>query len=181
MKHPTIIFDIDGTLADNKERLKHILRGEKHKDFTPKDWEEFHDGVHLDDPIASVLFVCRALILSPCGPPVIFITGRMEKTRVKTQAWLSLHLSHVPPSLFHDGQGDMRGKSLALYMRGDDDFRDPVITKEEVLDRILVETDLFPILAFEDNPKVSAMWRRRGIAVAHVGDWLVEEPKEKVA
>lgn len=173
----TIIFDIDGTLADNTERLHHILRGEVHKEFGPKDWDAFHAGLHLDKPIEPVMLIVRNLILA--NQHLIFITGRQERGRVATQCWLTQHLNWGRPHYFHDGQGENRGKALALYMRGDDDFRKDYVVKEEILDRILEETKLEPVMAFEDRPLVTDMWKRRGLIVAHVGGW--HEPPSQLA
>ena len=47
MKTPCYIFDIDGTIANNKHRT-HFLEA------SPKDWDGYHALAHLDTPFAHI-------------------------------------------------------------------------------------------------------------------------------
>lgn len=172
-KLPCFIFDIDGTMALDNGRFARIMGqlpygGEP----TEEHWQAFHETCHEDTPNMPVVAVCMALIMR--GHPVLFITGRREQSRTKTAKWLADALCYGTPKSFHDGSEENRNQHLRLFMRANDDLRKDDVIKSEVLDYILRETPFRPVMAFEDRPRVAAMWRERGILVAHVGDWLVE-------
>lgn len=139
------ICDIDGTVADCSHRLHHIRN-------KPKNWKAFNSEAHLDKPIVETIAIIRSLMLF-AGPVhrVIFCTGREERLRKHTLAWLEEHvlpgwsLDHVP-----------------LYMRPKNDFREDDTVKEELLARIR-QDGFNPVAAFEDRSRVVAMWRRNGI------------------
>lgn len=153
---PTFIFDIDGTIADHKHRL-HLI--DKTQEGGAK-WMAFHDACHLDPPIEPVCMLIKALI--DRWHPVIFLTGRMEFQRVKTEQWLYDHCrAHVK-----------REGSPWLLMRADEDFREDTIVKPELLDNWMHWTPGYqPVMAFEDRPRICDMWRERGLIVAKIGDW----------
>ena len=77
-----IIFDIDDTLSIVGDRQKYLKR-------EPKDWDRFFMNCHKDKPNWPIVNLCRILQLS--GIPVIFVTGRAEISRTKTQQWLNFY------------------------------------------------------------------------------------------
>lgn len=91
-----IIIDFDGTLCNDKHRDHLAKVGE---------WEEFHK-LHMDDTpwedVVELLKMCSDEV-------VIAVTGRNEKWRTSTTAWLNKH--HLAPYID------------AILMRADDDFR----------------------------------------------------------
>jgi hypothetical protein len=137
------VFDIDGTLADITHRLPFIQK-------EPKDWDAFFDACSEDKPIQHIINVAMALCM--CAP-VIFVSGRAERCRGKTEAWLMEHLSFDEP----------------LYMRKDGDHRPDNEVKSELLDRLLADGHE-PQLVFDDRSQVVRMWRERGIPCAQVAD-----------
>ena len=149
MKYPCFIFDIDGTLADCTHRLHYIVR--EPGDERPKDWHGFHSLTALDEPIAPIVAVCKAMI--EAGHYVVFVTGRSEDCRADTERWLADHVI-----------GEQR-----LYMRPSGDHRDDVIVKMELLAE-LRQDGYKPIMAFEDRARVVAMWRAAGIPCAQVSE-----------
>lgn len=148
MKPKCIIVDIDGTIADIGHRL-HFIRDGK------KDWDGFFAAAKDDAPVENVIVIVNNLALSlGVELDLIVVSGRPERTREATSAWL--HVSGV--SVYDE-----------LFMRPDGDHRPDHIVKEEILDRdILPHWDV--LCSIDDRNQVVAMWRRRGITCLQVRD-----------
>lgn len=179
--NPVYIFDIDGTIADHTHRL-HLISKER---MEGKDWAAFHDQCHLDPPIVPMCRLARQLILSPA--PVIFLTGRMEFQRRKTQEWLAKHVDygiaetyrgfdHFPGLTGFGSEWLPSGPFPWLAMRAEEDFREDTVMKGEWLDRIegyfaAKMPNYKVMMAFEDRPRICELWKQRGLTVAKIGDW----------
>jgi hypothetical protein len=137
------VFDIDGTLADITHRLPLIQK-------EPKDWDAFFDACSKDKPIKHMITLVRILV--DCSS-IVFVSGRAERFRAKTEAWLMKHLSFSNP----------------LYMRKDGDHRPDNEVKSELLDQLLAD-GYEPALVFDDRSVVVKMWRERGIPCAQIAD-----------
>jgi hypothetical protein len=85
---------------------------------------------------------------------VLFVTGRPEKTRKNTEAWLVNH-------------GIEANFQASLFMRPDGDRRPDPIIKQDILARIR-DAQFEPVLVFDDRQSVVDMWREQGIRVAQV-------------
>lgn len=133
----TAIIDIDGTLADCRHRLHHVLPGQK------RDWDAFFAAMDEDgliDPVASVV---RSLA---DRYKIVLCSGRPENYRDVTEAWLDRN--SVPRD--------------ALYMRPAGDTRADHIVKGQILDGI--KADGFdPFVVIDDRQSVVDMWRERGL------------------
>ena len=158
---PCIVFDIDGTLANNQERLHYL-------DEDPKNWEKYHAEVHKDKPIEPLCHLIRFLELSPIrqGCPILYMTGRPEATRTATIQWLFKHI-YEPMGVLksYDLQGRARMKGMidsVLYMRPNEDRRPDVEVKQMLLAALRSE-GMEPLLAIEDRRRVVEMWRTEGI------------------
>ena len=152
---PAYVFDIDGTLANTSHRLHHIAGRNK-------DWEKFYDECDKDKPIHAVLAVAVCLFHNS-PTPVIFSTGRSERIRDKTKAWLSNY------NLFTlDKQ---------LFMRRDGDHRPDYILKKGHIEHMR-NNGYEPMIVFEDRNQIVNMWREQGIACLQVanGDFNVPSP-----
>lgn len=145
-----IIFDLDGTLANNKHRV-HWLEGEK------KDWDRFYSEMHRDTPNKPITWLCKALIdyiyrlhISDKGDLRVFIfTGRPENYRKATAQWLEVYL----PWGF-----DL----ITLVMRQEGDYRPDYQVKQEMLDKL--KSEGYEVLfTVDDRKQVVDMWRRNGI------------------
>lgn len=136
------VFDVDGTLADCSHRLNLIQ--------PPADWDGFFDACDKDIPIEHMCDLAAKLWNFD---PVVMVTGRPERIRQKTEAWLS----------------DYAVPCRAMYMRQDGDHRPGGMVKSELLDRMLAD-GFEPIMVFENSASEAKMWRERGIPCA-----LVEE------
>ena len=130
-----VIFDIDGTLADVSERIHHLRR-------KPKDWDAFFAGMAQDKTIQSMVRLCN--LLYAAGVTIILCSGRNEKHRQETVAWLA-----------------EKGVNYhKLLLRKDGDRRSDVIAKRELLAGIDKRHVLFVV---EDRSRVVEMWRAQGL------------------
>mgnify|MGYP001305624926 CR=1 FL=1 len=133
----TVIFDIDGTLADDSHRLHFV-------ESKPKDYKQYNDLMHMDTVKPEV----KALLeqYHKVGYVVKLITGRWERHRDVTEKWL------FENGIFHDG----------LTMRQDEDFRCGTIVKREELNKLRQEGHNV-VAAFEDRNKLINMFREEGV------------------
>lgn len=148
-KNRIYIVDIDGTLADIKHRLQ-FIQGET------KNWDGFFDACDQDKPIEDVINVIRALGFEAWhGGTVefVYLTGRPERVRGKTQAWLKR-------------QGLPSGM---LVMRKDDDHRPDTESKAELM-RTILDAGIIVAGVFEDRPSVVRVWREMGLTVFQMND-----------
>jgi hypothetical protein len=143
-ERPVAIIDLDGVLADVRGRLQHIEGGHK-------DWDAFFAGIP-DDP---VLPEGRAVVdrLSS-DHELVYLTGRPERTRPDTEAWLERH-------------GLPRGR---LIMRRDGDRRPARVTKPALLRRY-AENGRTVAVVVDDDPQVCAELERQGWPVLRA-DWM---------
>lgn len=144
---PCFIIDIDGTCSDATHRLHHIQK-------QPKDWNAFFDACRDDAPVLHMKEVVRALAH---WHGVVFVSGRVERTREETLAWLVWH--GFIPSV----------SSAKLYMRPDGDHRDDDVLKLELLGKLRAD-GFEPIMAFDDRNRVVKAWRSVGIPCAQVAE-----------
>lgn len=107
---PLAVFDLDNTLADTAHRQRFLER-------RPRDWAAFFAAAPADPPLAQGV----ALALESTREcEVVYLTGRPERCREDTVAWLA-------------AQGLPEGR---VWMRRDDDRRPARRTKLEILRRI---------------------------------------------
>ncbi|MEV8021872.1 hypothetical protein AB0O76_37235 [Streptomyces sp. NPDC086554] len=107
---PLAVFDLDGTLADTAHRQRFLER-------KPRDWAAFFGAAPEDPPLAQGV----ALALESAQEcEVVYLTGRPERCRRDTVAWLA-------------AQGLPEGR---IWMRRNDDRRPARHTKLEILQKI---------------------------------------------
>lgn len=138
----TIIFDIDGTLADCSHRTHHVRDGNKN-------WKAFFDEMYKDPVIESIALlneVLRSYTRFDSELSVIVVTARPDDYEETTRKWLN------KKEIFYDD----------IYFRKAGDYRQDSIVKEEILDRI-IENGYNPFIVIDDRKQVVDMWRRRGI------------------
>lgn len=147
MQRKTVVFDIDGTLADHRHRL-HFIEG------PVKDWKAFFDGMSNDgvfQPVCELLWMFYR-----SGTNVVFVTGRPERYRAVTKDWLARKLS-------------IEVKDENLLMRHDGNRRSDVVIKTEAL-AALEARDMRPFLAIEDRERCVQMWRAHGVTCLQCAD-----------
>ena len=138
------IFDIDGTVANNKHRSHHLEK-------SPKDWDSYHEDIEADTVFEHILQLYIDLQKSF---PIVFCSGRHDGQRIVTETWLA-----------RNGYIEHHG----LYMRKQGDHRPDHIIKLELLAQIR-EDSFEPIMAFDDRNSVVKMWREAGVPCAQVAE-----------
>jgi phosphoglycolate phosphatase-like HAD superfamily hydrolase len=139
---PVAFVDLDGVLADVRHRLHHVTR-------RPKDWDAFfaaaaRDGLHPEGK--AVVERLRQ------DHQVVYLTGRPERCRADTEAWLARHGL--------DGH--------ELVMRSSRDRRPAATVKVEVIARRFGDREV--AIVVDDDDRVVAAMRAAGHPVLHA-DW----------
>jgi beta-phosphoglucomutase-like phosphatase (HAD superfamily) len=137
-----VIWDLDGTLADDRARAHfvEVERGRK------RDWHSYFDAIEEDPPIAASMAILHAMRRD--GLRIVYLTGRPEYTREKTLLWLAAN-----------GLGEFD----LLLMRPDGDHRP---AGEFKVDAVADLRDRYEVVcAFEDRIDVADALRRRGVPV----------------
>jgi hypothetical protein len=157
-----IVFDIDGTLADATHRLPHITNPEQ-----PKNWEAFFAGVVDDKPIPEAWAILNALVDNHHN--ILFITGRPERLREQTYAWLTdMNCQHRTLSAWYWSECPSSRKPV-LYMRGNGDRRPSAEVKRDLLARARMD-NFDPKVVFEDRAADAQMWRNEGLLCCQVNE-----------
>ncbi len=134
----TVLFDIDGTLADIEHRRKYL-------DQERPDWAKFNAEIGNDMPNHAIVGLYNILWQSDVYE-LIIVTGRNEAFRKVTETWFAWN-----EIIFN-----------RIIMRADHDYRADHIIKEEILDMLLGEGKQIAFTV-DDRQQVVDMWRRRGI------------------
>jgi FMN phosphatase YigB (HAD superfamily) len=138
-----VVFDIDGTIADNSHRRVHLM-GDK------KDWKSYN-ATMIDDGV----FVDIAQLLVDLSEKhyIILCTAREEVYRSVTWTWLE---NNGLSDYIHD-----------LWMRNEKDYRSDAVVKVELLNDIIGNYGK-PWLWFDDRQQVVDAIRAEGIRVMQV-------------
>jgi phosphoglycolate phosphatase-like HAD superfamily hydrolase len=143
----TVVFDIDGTLADLEHRRKLVTQ-------KPKDFVKFAAEAPNDTPFEHMRWL-HNVIAAQSDVEIVYCTGRLESDHQATRDWLVKHG-------FHGG-----GTHL-MYMRPvEDKFIPDSEVKREVL-TMLHNVGREIVMVFDDRNKVVDMWRSAGIPCAQV-------------
>ena len=134
------IFDIDGTLSNVSHRL-HLL---KDSFKTTEDYDEFNSKCEDDKPYTSTIFILNEF--SKAGYTIILLTGRAERFRPLTEAWLKKY------NVMWD----------TIYMRPNDNELHCTDYKRVIYhSRIKPEYNVLGV--FEDRDCIVQMWRGLGL------------------
>lgn len=152
MDRPLAIVDLDGVVADVRHRLHH-LTGRR------KDWDAFFGAAAEDPAHAEGLAVVERL---QEDHDIVYLTGRPERCRADTEAWLDRHGIGGHP----------------LHMRRGDDRRPAAVVKPELLGRLADGREVAVVV--DDDDRVVAALRRAGYAVLHA-DWEQRAADEDAA
>lgn len=145
-KTKAVIIDLDGTLANNIHRVHFV---NKYDVTTIKDWDSFYAGIPKDYPNPW----CKELVKMywQNGYEIIFVTGRPEKFRKQTEAWLLEHVSFYP-------------KSYLLFMRENNCYAKDYKIKKKIYEQN-IEGKYQVDFVLEDRKSVVDMYRKLGITV----------------
>ena len=143
----TIIFDLDGTLADISVRRKLAT-----KPTGTMDWDIFldPDNIKLDAPNDPV--VKMAQLFAEDGFNIFIFSGRSDKTIHTTRSWLTRNSVPFHKLVMRD--------SVTHHFVPDD------ILKKDMLDKHVDIDDVFFVV--DDRQKVVDMWRSLGLKVFQV-------------
>jgi phosphatidate phosphatase PAH1 len=137
-----VVFDIDGTIANNEHR-RHFVESK------PKNWTAFTAGIPHDTVYEDVKWLF--LTIQQAGNTIVFCTGRGEESRSVTETWLL------------DNGFSWQG----LYMRTNGDHRPDNVVKVELLEEIRRDFGE-PFMWFDDRNQVVDAIRARGVRVMQV-------------
>jgi len=148
MIEKTILFDIDGTLANIAHRRIYL-------DEDEPNWKKFNSMMGEDIPNTPVVNLYLSLWNSN-EYEIELVTGRSEEFREITQQWLVWN--EIPFSKIH--------------MRPKMDNRADHKIKKEVLDKLLKQGKQIEFVV-DDRQQVVDMWRANGITCLQcdVGDF----------
>jgi hydroxymethylpyrimidine pyrophosphatase-like HAD family hydrolase len=163
MNKNTIIFDLDGTLANIEAR-----RSKSTKPNGKLDWDVFFDAdnIKLDKPNHPV--IKTAQMFHENGFKIVIFSGRNDRSFDATVSWLKTHdvphdLLVMRPDKFKDKSWPIAdGNPATTDMR----FMPDDILKKKMLDTFLDINDIF--LVVDDRNKVVDMWRGLGLNVFQV-------------
>ena len=145
IKKQTIIFDVDGTIADVEHRRHFVSQ-------KPADWKSFRNSTVFDTPVQWVCDIAKRFIAQ--GDNVAYFSARNESERSITEKQISEWIGEGHQGLFLRPDGDFRR---------DDEFKSDLADKfEEVGGKIDI--------VFDDRNQVVEMWRQRGTTVVQVAD-----------
>ncbi|MEU7282165.1 hypothetical protein AB0A69_25815 [Streptomyces sp. NPDC045431] len=134
---PLAVFDLDNTLSDARHRQRFLER-------RPRDWDAFFAAATQDPPLARGVAMCREAA-DTCE--VVYLTGRPERCRADTVAWLAEH-------------GLPEGR---IHMRRNDDRRPARHTKLETLRRLAQRREVRMLV--DDDELVCDAAERAGFPV----------------
>jgi beta-phosphoglucomutase-like phosphatase (HAD superfamily) len=141
-KSKAVIWDLDGTLSDDRARAHYVEVEQGRK----RDWHSYFDAIDEDPPIAASMEILQAL--RAYGTCVLFLTGRPESTRAKTERWLEANgLSEYD----------------LLLMRPEGEFRPAGEFKVDEVAKLRESYEI--VCAFEDRIDVADSLRRAGVPV----------------
>ena len=163
LKKNTIIFDLDGTLANIEDRRKIST-----KPNGKLDWDVFFDpdNIQLDKPNDPVIKMAQ--LFAEDGFNIVIFSGRNDRSFLTTKSWLTRN--RVPFHQLIMRPDKFKGKSFPVAagnpavsnMR----FMPDEILKKAMLDIFVDINDVF--LVVDDRDKVVKMWRDLGLNVFQV-------------
>ena len=119
IKKQTIIFDVDGTIADVEHRRHFVSQ-------KPADWKSFREQTKFDTPVEWVCDIAKRFIAQ--GDNVAFFSARNESERSITEKQISEWIGEGHQGLFLRPDGDFRR---------DDEFKSDLADKFEEVGGII--------------------------------------------
>ena len=164
MNKKTVIFDLDGTLADID-----IRRNKSLKPNGRLDWDIFTSPTSImdwDTPNAPVIKMAQ--MFHADGFKIVIFSGRNDRGFFATKDWLKIHnvpfdlLVMRPDKFKKDSWPIAEGNPATPDMR----FMPDEILKKKMLDLFVDIDDVF--MTVDDRQKVVDMWRENGLTCFQV-------------
>ena len=141
------VMDIDGVCADVRHRLHFVQQ-------RPKQWDEFFAAAVDDTPLPQAIEVAHG------AARLVYLSGRPERYRTDTVAWLKQHGFPAAP----------------VHLRPDHDTRPAARFKPEALARLGGPSAIEAV--YDDDEKVVVALRALGFHVVHVTWMPASEPQQ---
>jgi hypothetical protein len=154
----TVIFDLDGTLANVDARRKLAT-----KPNGKLDWDVFFDSSNIKLDVPNEPVVKMAQMFAENDFNVVIFSGRNDRSFHTTKSWLSNNripfqkLIMRPDKFLNWGEKIANGNIATQEMR----FMPDEILKKHMLDLFVDIDDVF--LVVDDRQKVVDMWRNLGL------------------
>jgi phosphoglycolate phosphatase-like HAD superfamily hydrolase len=147
-----VLFDLDGTLANNMHR-RHLAPDASITGFVERNsaWNYFYALMDNDTPIMHMVHLLD--MYRQAGLHIIIVTARSSDYLTPTIEWLERH--------------EIQYNSI--FTRASKDHRPDYIVKKSLLD-IIKASGYDPVIAFDDRDSVVKMWRENGIPCMHVAE-----------
>jgi len=158
-KH-TVIFDLDGTLADIEIRRKKSI-----KPNGKMDWDIFFhpDNIKYDKPIPAIVSLIQTF--EDKGYNTVIFSGRNDRSWNETKLWLKRY--EIPYDLLVMRPDKFKSKSFPVAdgnpATSDMRFMPDEILKKKMLDTFVDINDV--LFVVDDRQKVVDMWRDLGLVV----------------
>ena len=149
MNKNTVIFDLDGTLA-NIDKRKELATKSNGK----LDWDVFYDSTNIKLDVPNESVVKLAQMFAENGFNIVIFSGRTDKTKYSTRSWLTHNIVTFQKLV-------MRDSKINHYIPDE-------ILKKDMLDKYADIDDVF--LVVDDRNKVVDMWRSLGLTVFQVAE-----------
>ena len=160
MNKNTVIFDLDGTIADIEIRRKKSV-----KPNGKMDWDIFFhpDNIKYDKPVDAVIHLLQMYYYNDYR--VVIFSGRNDRSWKETKDWLKTH--NVPHDLLVMRPDKFKSKSSPVAdgnpATGDMRYMPDEILKKKMLDEFVDIDDV--LFVVDDRNKVVDMWRGLGLVV----------------
>lgn len=148
------LYDVDGTLCDVAE-IRYLVDPGDPNYRGYRDFDTFH-AQSIDCPPHQRVLDAVAQDVED-GVLVIVVTARGEKWRTLTRWWLHMH------GIFPEEQ----------HHRERYDTRPDTEVKRDILNHLREKYDI--IGAWDDNPRIIALWESEGIPVEVMPGWPARE------
>jgi hypothetical protein len=142
----TIIFDLDGTLA-NIDARKAISTKPNGK----FDWDVFFDPSNIELDVPNEPIIKLAQLFAEDGFNIIIFSGRSNKTELTTKAWLTHNRVPFHKLIMRDNK---------RHFMPDNELKKQFLNKHVDID------DVF--LVVDDRQQVVDMWRSLGLTCLQV-------------
>jgi len=158
-KH-TVIFDLDGTLADIEIRRKKSI-----KPNGKMDWDIFFhpDNIQYDKPVHAIVHLVQMYYHDDYK--VVIFSGRNDRSWNETKLWLKRY--EIPYDLLVMRPDKFKSKSFPVAdgnpATSDMRFMPDEILKKKMLDTFVDINDV--LFVVDDRQKVVDMWRDLGLVV----------------
>ena len=160
MNKHTVIFDLDGTLADIEIRRKKSI-----KPNGKMDWDVFFhpDNIKYDKPIPAIVNLIQTY--EDKAYKIVIFSGRNDRSWNETIAWLKRY--EIPHDLLVMRPDKFKSKSFPVA-DGNPATSDMRYMPDEILKKKMLDTfvDINDVLfVVDDRQKVVDMWRDLGLVV----------------